>query len=300
MLFLLIFLCLAAGFFLRRSNIIPAETHTSVNAWILYVALPSVALHYIPSINWSSEVILPFIMPLIVWCGAWGAVTLASRFVHMSSHTRAALILTAGLGNTSFIGFPLTQAYFGDNGLRIAVMCDQMSFVMLSSFGVVTAMHSAHKGNVSAKVLLKKILLFPPFIGFVAALVLPFFIDIAFIDPLFESLSFTLVPLALFSVGLQVRFTEWKDGAPLLSLGLAYKLLIAPAIVFGVALLFEFGGVNAQASIFEASMPPMITSAILAAQYGLNPALANRMVSIGLVLSFATTAVWWWITNSML
>lgn len=67
--FLLIFLCLAAGFFLRRINVIPAETHTSVNAWILYVALPSVALHYIPSIDWSGEVILPFVMPLIVWCG---------------------------------------------------------------------------------------------------------------------------------------------------------------------------------------------------------------------------------------
>ncbi|MBI2427558.1 MAG: AEC family transporter [Ignavibacteriales bacterium] len=290
--FFLIFLCLAAGFFLRRSNIIPAETHTSVNAWILYVALPSVALHYIPSIDWSSEVILPFIMPLIVWCGAWMVVTIASRVMHISSHTRAALILTAGLGNTSFVGFPLTQAYFGDSGLRIAVMCDQMSFVMLSSFGIVTAMHAAHAGNVNAKVLLKKILLFPPFIGFITALVLPRFISLAPVDPLFESLSLTLVPLALFSVGLQVRFTEWRSDASLLSLGLAYKLLIAPTIVLGAALLFQFSGITAQASIFEASMPPMITAAILATQYGLNPALANRMVSIGLVLSFATTAVW--------
>ena len=298
--FLLIFLCLAAGFFLRRSNIIPAETHTSVNAWILYVALPSVALHYIPSIHWSSEVILPFVMPLIVWFGAWVVIMLASRIIQISSHTRAALILTAGLGNTSFVGFPLTQAYFGDNGLRIAVMCDQMSFVMLSSFGVITAMHAAHKGNVSAMVLVKKIVLFPPFIGFIAALILPLFIDIAFIDPLFESLSLTLVPLALFSVGLQVRFTEWKSDASLLSLGLVYKLFIAPATVFGIALLFQFSGITAQASIFEASMPPMITAAILATQYGLNPALANRMVSVGLVLSFATTAVWWWVITGML
>lgn len=216
----------------------------------------------------------------------------------MSNETRAALIITAGLGNTSFVGFPLTQAYFGDNGLRIAVMCDQMSFVMLSSFGVVTSMHAAHKGNVSAKILLKKIVLFPPFIGFIAALILPPFVDLSFIDPLFESLALTLVPLALFSVGLQVRFTEWKSNASLLSLGLAYKLLIAPAIVFVAALLFQFGGLTAEVSIFEASMPPMITAAILATQYGLNPALSNRIVSIGLVLSFATTAVWWWVIRT--
>lgn len=297
--FLLIFLCLTAGYMLRRTNVLPADAHVGINTWILYIALPAVALHYIPSIVWSSEVVLPFIMPLIVWCGAWGVVTLASRSIQIEPQSRAALMITAGLGNTSFIGFPLTQAYFGNEGLRVAVMCDQVTFICLSTIAVVTAMHATHKGKVHAVVLLKKILLFPPFIGFAIALILPRFITLAPFDPLFEKLSLTLVPVALFSVGLQVRFTEWKHNASLLSLGLVYKLLVAPALVFAVALLFQFEGLTAQVSIFEAAMPPMITAAILTSQYGLNPSLSNRMVSVGLVISLATTMGWWWIITTL-
>lgn len=298
--FLLIALCLFAGWILRRTNVLGDDAHTSINAWILYIALPAVALHYIPAIRWSAEVILPLAMPFIVFAGAWVAITVIGRRIPMETGTRAALLLTIGLGNTSFIGFPLTQAYLGEEGLRIAVMCDQITFITLSTLGVVTAMHAAHSANVSPIVLLKRIMLFPPFIGFITALIAPMYIDLSPVDPLFESLSLTLIPLALFSVGLQIRFSGWREDATLLSLGLAYKLLIAPVIVLFAALIFRFQGIAAQTSVFEASMPPMITAAILASEYGLNPRLANRIVSIGILLSLATSYLWWFIVNSLL
>ena len=298
--FLLIALCLSAGWILRRTNMLGDDAHTSINAWILYIALPAVALHYIPAIHWSAEVILPLVMPLIVFAGAWMFITLIGRRIPLENGTRAALLLTIGLGNTSFIGFPLTQAYLGNEGLRVAVMCDQITFVTLSTFGIVTAMHAAHNANISPFVLLKRIILFPPFIGFVAAIVLPQFVDISLFDPLFENLSLTLVPLALFSVGLQVRFTGWKNDTRLLTLGLAYKLFVAPLIILIVALRARLEGVAAQTSVFEASMPPMITAAILASEYRLNPQLANTIVSLGILLSLLTSLFWWVVVNNVL
>jgi hypothetical protein len=298
--FLLIALCLFAGWILRKTNVLGDDAHTSINAWILYIALPAVALHYIPAIRWNTDVILPLSMPLIVFAGAWIVITFLSRRVPMETGTRAALLLTIGLGNTSFIGFPLTQAYLGEEGLRIAVMCDQITFITLSTLGVVTAMHAAHSANVAPFALFKRIVLFPPFIGFIAALIAPMYVDLAPVDPLFESLSLTLVPLALFSVGLQIRFTGWKEDAALLSLGLAYKLLIAPAIVLLVAAVFQLRGIAAQTSVFEASMPPMITAAILASEYRLNPQLGNRIVSIGILLSLATSFFWWFVVKGVL
>ncbi|MBN1634264.1 MAG: hypothetical protein JW917_08885 [Ignavibacteria bacterium] len=44
-------------------------------------------------------------------------------------------------------------------------------------------------------------------------------------------------------------------------------------------------------------MSPMIMGAIMAENYGLNPNLANAMVSIGIPISFLTIAFWYYITT---
>ncbi len=298
--FVLIALCLLAGLVLRSSGILPENAHRGINGWILYVAMPAVALVYIPSISWSRALILPAAMPLLVWIGAWLTLKVSAKRLAPDGGRFAALLLTAGLGNTSFVGFPLTQAYFGDDGLRIAVICDQVSFVTLSTLGVMTALNAVHGAGLGRKVIARSIVRFPPFFAFAAALILPRFVNLAPLDPLLNKLAGTLVPLALFSVGLQIRFSEWKGELPCLSFGLAYKLLIAPALVLCVAVLLRIKGIVAQASVFEAAMAPMVTSAILASEYRLNPRLATLMVSIGILFSIATTALWFVVLRAIL
>jgi malate permease and related proteins len=306
--FVLIALCLIAGLVLRFFRILPENAHRGINAWILYIALPSMALLYIPAIHWGTALILPAAMPLVVWAGAWLLLRLFARRLTTDPGTHAALLLTAGLGNTSFIGFPLTEAYFGQEGLRVAVICDQVNFIVLSSLGVMTALKAFHASGAAdsgvaasgatKRGVLGTLLRFPPFPATIAALVLPRFVDFAPIDPLLTRLAGTLVPLALFSVGLQIHFSDWRRELPCLLPGLAYKLLIAPALIFGTALLFRVKGMAGQASVMEAAMAPMITSAILASEYGLNPRLSSLMVSVGTLVSLATTSIWFLIIRA--
>jgi predicted permease len=298
--FLLIALCLVAGIILRTTGVVPENSHKGINTWILYVALPAMSLLYIPTLTWSPSLLLPLAMPLLVWAGAWLTVKLYAKRFELDKRTHAALLLTAGLGNTSFIGFPLTQAYLGDHGLRIAVICDQANFIALSVLGVMTALKASEVSGPAKSGVFRALVRFPPFTAFVAALVLPRFVSFAPVDPLLTKLAGTLVPLALFSVGLQIHLSGWKKELPALSLGLGYKLVIAPALVFCAALAFHIKGVAAQASVFEAAMAPMVTSAILASEYQLNPRLSNLMVSVGTLLSLATTALWYPVLRAML
>ena len=297
--FILIAICLLSGLVLRLSGILPENSHRGINAWILYIALPAVSLLYIPAITWSSALILPVMMPLLVWSGAWLILKLSARRFALDRGTHATLLLTIGLGNTSFIGFPLTQAYFGDEGLRIAVICDQVGFVIFSTLGVMTALKASHHSESGMKKMIKNIICFPSFLAFVAALILPRFTDLTLLNPLLTKVASTLVPLALFSVGLQIRFSEWKTELRPLFLGLVYKLLFAPAIVFCAAFIFQLKGIIPQASVFEAAMAPMVTSAILAAEYQLSPRLPNLIVSIGIVISIATTGLWYMILRTI-
>jgi predicted permease len=62
-------------------------------------------------------------------------------------------------------------------------------------------------------------------------------------------------------------------------------------------LLLALPGISSltfEVSVLQAAMAPMVTSAILASDHGLDPELAALMVGLGIPLSFATVpcALW--------
>lgn len=293
--FILIGICLLSGFLVRKYKALPEGSYKAVNAWVINIALPAVALKYIPHIQWNYSLIMPFLMPVLVWTGSYLFVNLMNRFINMSRGTRAALILTSGLGNTSFLGFPLTEAYYGDEGLRIAILCDQACFIVMATLGIITATKASKGGAFEIGAIFRKVFSFPPFIAFCLAFVLPVFFSLEPIEPLLESLAITLVPLALFSVGLQLSLRSWKTDARLLGLALSYKLLLAPLLIFLICLAFDLSNLTAKVSVFEAGMAPMVTGTIIATEYNLNPKLANAILSIGIPLSLVSTFLWWMI-----
>lgn len=290
--FLLIGICLLAGFLVKKYKALPDDSYRSVNAWVINVALPAVALKYIPEIEWEVSLVLPFLMPLLVWTGGLLFVSLLSRFISMNIRTKAALFLTAGLGNTSFLGFPLTEAFYGEQGLRIAILCDQAGFIVMATFGIITATKASNGGTFNPATILKKILSFPPFLAFCLAFILPLFVSLEPLEPLLTGLGLTLIPLALFSVGLQLKLRAWREDARLINIALTYKLLLAPLLILLVSLAFGLTSFTAKVTIFEAAMAPMVTGAIIATDYNLNPKLANIILSIGIPVSLVTTFLW--------
>ena len=291
--FALIAICLFAGILVTRYKTLPEGSYKAVNAWVINIALPSVALKYIPGIDWNFSLLLPFLMPLMVWTGSYLFVNILCRSIAMSPGSRAALFLTAGLGNTSFLGFPLTEAFYGAEGLEIAVLCDQACFIVMATFGIITATKASNGGKFEPLSIVKKILGFPPFIAFCLAFMLPPFISFQPIAPLLNSFALTLVPLALFSVGLQLKLRAWREDARLIGYALLYKLILAPLLIFLICLSFGIFSLTGKVTIFEAAMAPMVTGSIIAADYDLNPKLANIVLSIGIIFSFLTTFLWY-------
>jgi predicted permease len=100
--------------------------------------------------------------------------------------------------------------------------------------------------------------------------------------------------LALVSVGLQLRLDALHGNRASLALGLSYNLIAAPALLAALYFgLVGFGDGNTRVTILEATMGPQIGGAIVATQYGLNPALVTLMVGAGTLLAFMTASGWW-------
>ncbi|WP_412466854.1 AEC family transporter [Pedobacter sp. KLB.chiD] len=291
--FILIGLCILAGILFRKGKSLPKDAHKGINAWIIYIALPAVSFKYLPHITWTKDLLFPALAPVCIWLFGWLFITVYSRIRKISKASSGGLKLTSSLSNTSFVGFPLIVAYFGEKELGIAIICDQVTFTLLSTIGIIVAIRSSQNQELSAKLVLKKVLTFPPLIGCALALTLPSFINLASLDPLFEKLAATVGPLALFSIGLQLKFGGWFGELKHISFALSYKLILAPLVVMLIAIVLGMSGTVTKITIFEMAMPTLLTAGVVADQYNLNPKLSNLVVGIGILLSFVTTGLWW-------
>jgi len=291
----LLILCFSLGIFFRRIEKFPVNAHVSLNAFIIYVSLPATVLYYIHGLTLNPELIFLALMPWIIFILAFPFFLAAARIFSFNRSTTGALILTAGFGNTSFVGLPMIEAFFGKEFLGYGIVADQPgSFLALSTLGIMAAVRFS-TGNISPGQMTKRIVLFPPFVAIGAALLLFSVPYPDWANTILLRLSDTLAPLALLSVGLQIRFRAIKGRVPPLLLGLFFKMVLAPAVIF--ILYSMIPGIKRDLfhiSIFEAAMAPMITAGIVAADHDLDPELSALMLGIGIPFSFLTLPVWYW------
>ncbi|UZJ40992.1 AEC family transporter [Prosthecochloris sp. SCSIO W1101] len=293
---LLLIVCFLAGGLLRGFGKLPQTTPSVLNGFIIHVSLPAVVLLYIHDLSISADVLYMAAMPWLHF--GLGALffLLLGKFFNLPRTTVGALILTGGLGNTSFLGLPMIEAFYGEAGIGSGIIVDQLgSFMVLSTLGITVAgIYS--DGKPSAGDILKKIVFFPPFIALlVAVMLIPVDYPLWF-SAVLGRLGDTLAPLALFSVGYQLNPVHFKGNVFNLFLGLGFKLLLAPFFFYVLYVhLFGLDGLPIKVTVFEAAMPPMITAGIIATEHGIDPPLANMMVAVGVVLSFLTLPLWWMI-----
>lgn len=107
-----------------------------------------------------------------------------------------------------------------------------------------------------------------------------------------DRFALTLVPLALFSVGLRFKLKPQPGQWAPVALALSWKLLLAPLLALGLALLTGVGGAVMSIGILQTAMAPMISAAILADQHHLDPPLANTVLGVGILLSLITVPLW--------
>jgi predicted permease len=282
------------GIVMARSGRFPVQTSSVLGGYIIHVPLPALALLHIHKLQVRPELLAPATMPWIVFIAGAAIFLSLYRLNIIDRATAGCLILTAGLGNTSFVGLPMIEAYYGRESLAIGIIADQAgTFLVLSTGGIFLAAKLSQRYDAAAKSILYRILTFPPFIALLAAIMLRPIAYPEWITAVLEKLGNTLTPVALVAVGFQVRLRDLKDHLKDLTIGLSYKLLMAPAIIAALYLPALSDAMVAKVTVFEAAMGPMITGGIVAMEQDLNRPLASLMLAVGIALSFLTLPLWY-------
>jgi predicted permease len=292
-----LFVCLLLGVGLQRVKTVPSNAASTIGGLILYVPMPAICLLSLPDLKWDLSLISLALVAWIIFGVGYLVFPFLGRKFNWDKEVVGCLILTAGFCNSAFVGFPVIETLYGKEALKHAIFLDQSgSFLIVSSFGIWVAL-SYSAGKMRKRMLFKKILLFPPFLAFLCGLVggLVGWRAEGVTREVLEKLAALLTPMALICVGLQLKWNEIREEIKYLTLGLSYKLLVGPLLIFAVYYAFGIRGNVFRVSVLESAMAPMITSSILAASHNLRPRLAGMMVGVGVPLSFLTLTLWYFI-----
>jgi predicted permease len=290
--FILIFICLAAGMGLQRLSLFEKNAPQTLNLYVIWVALPALILRLVPTLSFSTDLFILLLMPWLMTALGAVLVFVASRLLGWSRDVTAVLLLTVPLGNTSFLGIPMIEAFWGTEMVSYGIIYDQFgSFLALSTYGSFVLAFYSEQQRQSTGAILKKVLTFPPFIALLVALVLSKPLQHQAVAGSMALIASSLVPVVMFAIGLQLKFKLAPGQTFPFCFGLVTKLLIAPFTALLICKLLGLDGPASRIAIFEAGMPPMVTAGAMAMSVGLAPRLTAALVGWGILLSFASLSL---------
>lgn len=292
--FAFIIALLAIGMLLQKADA-PVDFAKSLNFFVIYVSLPATVLLQVPKIHFDLSALGVILIPWLLLPIVIALVLLMTR--NHPPQTRAALLLVMPLGNTSFVGIPIVHTLLGEAAIPYVLMYDQFgTFLILALYGA-AVIARYESGVFHKRLILKKLLLFPPFIFLIFALLfggMP-----TGIQPYLQTFASTLVPLALISVGYSMKFGGEVDYG-LFAQSLTLKLIIMPLIALGILLAMGTDPLALKTAVLESGMPSMITAGALAIAAGFAPALSAALVGYGLLISLVTLPMIAYLLEKML
>ncbi|MDP5063900.1 MAG: AEC family transporter [Haliea sp.] len=297
--FLLILVYLGIGLALRRVAGMPKNTSVALNAYALNVALPAVILSNVPLLTFSSALLIPTVTPWLLMLLVIPLIILLGRLLHWPREVVGAMLIVLPLGNTSYLGFPLVQSFFGSAGMPYAMVYDQLgSFLALASYAVViAALYSPKVEKPAARDIVLRIVSFPPFLALIAGLALRGESIAPLAEQVIATLAATLIPLVMIAVGFQISIRLARSERVTIGVALGIKMLLMPLCTFLLWAAFGQRGLASQVAVFQAAMPPMISAATIAIMAGLAPRLVTALIGIGIVISLVTLPALYWLLS---
>ncbi|WP_414565081.1 MULTISPECIES: AEC family transporter [unclassified Anabaena] len=287
------------GFILGRklSNTVPNR----VGQLLFWVGVPISIVAFLRGADLSGQIwIAPAIAYIAIFLGAclaWVGIQGQAYFTNTISQkpTQGSLILGAMVGNTGYLGFPITLAMVGQEYFAWALFYDLLGS-LFGAYGLGVALASHYGGSTSNYGhMTKAILINPALWSFGVGLLfreikLPNFVEFSL-----EKLGWSVVALSLVLIGMRLsRLNSWHR-LPQAGISLVIKMLLVPLVVGSTLPLFGVTGEPAQVIVLQMAMPPAFATLVIAETFNLDRDLAVTSLAVGSMVLLVTLPVWLWI-----
>jgi predicted permease len=251
---------------------------------IFYVFTPILVFNLIINSKLSNQDILRTLVFAIVLMVCVGGLTwLIGGLLRLDRRMLAAVMITAMFMNAGNYGLPLTNFAFGETALAFASVFFVINAMFTNTVGIVIA----SSGSMSVLNAIKGLIKFPAIYALTLGIL---FLQFGWklpsgLDRSVTLLSDAAIPCMLVLLGMQLVNIRLDGHVLPLILTSSMRLLIAPALAFGLTKLFGMTGPSYQAVVLEAAMPVAVLTTILATEFDAEPTFVTTAVLVTTLLS---------------
>lgn len=319
-----ILLLITFGYFLKRLKFLDEHFLQIGNKFVFRVALPTLLFYTIynisdiGAINWPViiyaviAVLILFILGLIV-----------ALIVIKDNRRRGVLIQATFRANYAIIGIPLAQALGGSDAVGVVALISAVVVPMMNILAVIALSIFVKDGNTDIhplKATVIKIIKNPLIIAIFLGLIVLWIRSYIPLDPNTGELIFSIQnnlkflytaikwigqvasPFALIVLGGTFEFFVIKDIAKQIFAGTVMRVIVAPIVALGLAVLlsektsfFNFSAIEYPALIALFASPTAVSGAIMAKEMNNDEALAVQYVvwttSLSIITIFITVFI---------
>ncbi|WP_218079422.1 AEC family transporter [Anthocerotibacter panamensis] len=278
------------------SWVVPKWAPRILGLGLFWVGVPLVIFNFLRRADLTGPVWLAGVVAMVAvtWGLCLGGGWLVWGRQGFSRQAQGSFLLTATMGNTGYLGFPVILAlapqYFG-----WAVLYDVVGTVWGNFGGAVLASYHG-QGRVVWNRLLRDVGFNPVLWAFALTYLTrswpaPLAV-MAFIDPV----AHAIILLTLVLLGL--RLGGMTDGRPLSQIlpALGIKMFLVPLGVALGCLWLGWQGGMLEVVVLQAGMPSAFSTLLLSEAYGLDQELTAVIIALGTLVVMATLPLWlWWL-----
>lgn len=210
-----------------------------------------------------------------------------------SQPTQGSFILAAMVGNTGYIGYPVTLAVVGKQYFAFALFYDLLGTTLAAyGLGVVLA---AHFGRSVHNRQLEAILINPTLWSFGFGLALREQPLPSTVEVILDRLAWTGVVLSLVLIGMRLSKLKSWNSLPRALISLGIKMLLVPLVLGTTLLLFGLTGSTQLVIVLQMAMPPAFATLVIAEAYNLDRDLTVTALAAGSAGLLVTLPIWLWL-----
>lgn len=256
----------------------------------LYVLVPALIFQslYHTTLNWEQLAVI--ITHALVLAGLLTLlITGLSRLIGYSNETERALVLGGTFKNTGNYGLSMLQFALGSQAVAVGTPFFVTEIFLMYTLGVFIAAGGQNNWRRTLPVVAKM----PPLYAMLAAglfrqleLQLPEFIWKAV-----DLVAAAAIPVMLLSLGAQLAKSKVTRITGPVAIGTAVRLLLSPALAYGLALLMGADPFITLALTLMAATPSGVVTTLFAIEHNTAPELVAMVTVTTTVLSFITISM---------
>lgn len=285
-------------------RILPKNVPAHLGKFLFWIGVPIGILAFLRDAQLSWSV---WLAPVVAWAAilagmslAWGLMA-TSRFARIqlrNKRSQGSFLLASMVGNTGYIGFPVSLALVGPQYFAWALFYDLLGS-MLGAYGLGVALAAQYGTHTQARwqpvlTMLKNPALWSFGLGLASRNIpLP-----AIVETSLHNIGWGMVSLALVLVGMRLsQLSSFSSIKPAL-ISLSIKMLIVPLVLGGILWMLGITGAIHRVILLQMAMPPAFATLVIAETYELDQDLTVTTLAIGSLGLLTLLPLWLWLFGS--